>query len=228
MRPHRRFQHETPDSLPATLPIFPLAGAIVLPRAQLPLNIFEDRYIAMIDDALAGARLIGMVQPREGHAGAGKAAIYGIGGAGRITQFAESGDGRYLITLTGVSRFAIRRELDAATPYRQVVPDWAPFAADLADRPAPVAAGGVDRDVLLGALEAYLVHNGLEADWDAIRATPDEPLVNSLATIAPVAVAEKQALLEAASVADRARVLVTLIELALASPPDGDDDISVQ
>jgi uncharacterized protein len=213
-------EHDVPrraGAMPPAIPLFPLAGALLLPRTNLPLNIFEPRYLQMVDDALAGDRLIGMIMPREGDGGD---KLFPTGCAGRITAFSETGDGRYLITLTGVCRFQLKRELETGTPYRRAEVDWAAFADDL----EPDAhAGEVDRPRLLTALRVYLDRNDLEADWNSIDAAPTEGLVNALAAIAPVEVAEKQALLEAHSIADRAEVLVTLIELALAGSDEMGD-----
>ncbi|MFP3944869.1 MAG: LON peptidase substrate-binding domain-containing protein [Alphaproteobacteria bacterium] len=205
------------DDLPSTIPLFPLAGALLLPRTNLPLNIFEPRYLKMVDDALAAERLIGMIMPRVEE---DEDRLFPTGCAGRITAFSETDDGRYLITLTGVSRFRLRRELETDTPYRRAEADWTPFAGDL----SPDAhARDVDRSRLLSALRLYLDRNDLEADWNSIDAAPTEGLVNALASIAPVETAEKQALLEAPSIADRAEVLVTLIELSLAGSDEMQD-----
>jgi uncharacterized protein len=213
-----------PVVLPDVLPIFPLTGVLLLPRGRLPLNIFEPRYLAMTRDALAGERLIGMIQPSDatsappgmspppgavGIAGLSPL-VYPVGCAGRLTQFSETDDGRYLITLTGIQRFRIREELPLLSGYRRVVPDWAPFAADR-QRPAePV----FDRERLLRGLRGYFAQRRIEADFDAIEKAPGEYLVTSLAMACPFAPSEKQALLEAADLDARAALLTTLVEMA--------------
>ena len=203
-------------SLSPVIPLFPLSGVILLPGGQLPLNIFEPRYLNMIDDALSSHRLIGMIQTSAEAPRDGDPPLYTIGGVGRITAFSETDDGRYLITLTGLSRFEVVRELPVATPYRQAEVSYEQFSHDLAprqdDEPFP-------REGLLHALERYFSANEIQSDWESILDAPGEALVNSLSMISPVAPPEKQALLEALSVADRAQVLITLIEIALADDP---------
>jgi len=204
--------------LPQVIPVFPLPGAILLPRGQLPLNIFEPRYLNMIDDAMAGDRVIGMIQPRPG-----PRALPGlspVGCAGRITSFAETSDGRYLITLTGCARFRLASELPTQTPYRQVRADFAPFETDLAA--PPVDDVGLDRDALLDALRAYLETRGLDIDWDTAETAPPEALINSLSMALPFEPSEKQALLEAASLTDRSAVLTALMTIDAAETGDGD------
>ncbi len=203
-----------PSGLPATIPLFPLAGALLLPRGELPLNIFEPRYLAMIDDALKAERIIGMIQPDEGKdAPAAQPALYQVGCAGRITQFAESGDGRYLISLTGIARFRLVEELRVTTPYRQCRVDFSAFASDFVPR---YGEDEVDRQALLRALKAYLEANKLEADWADIKNAPTEALVNGLAMMSPYGPREKQALLEAPDLKARADTLVAVTEMALA------------
>lgn len=201
--------------LPQVIPVFPLPGAILLPRGQLPLNIFEPRYLNMIDDAMAGDRIIGMVQPRAGPQG-----LSPIGCAGRITSFAETSDGRYLITLTGCARFRLAGELASQTPYRQIRADFAPFEADLTA--PPVDDIGLDRDGLLDALRAYLEMRGLDIDWDTAETAPPEALINSLSMALPFDPPEKQALLEAASLTDRSAVLTALLTIDAATDGEGD------
>ena len=201
--------------LPQVIPVFPLPGAILLPRGQLPLNIFEPRYLNMIDDAMAGDRIIGMVQPRAGPQG-----LSPIGCAGRITSFAETSDGRYLITLTGCARFRLAGELASQTPYRQIRADFAPFEADLTA--PPVDDIGLDRDGLLDALRAYLEMRGLDIDWDTAETAPPEALINSLSMALPFDPPEKQALLEAASPTDRSTVLAALLTIDAATDGEGD------
>ena len=207
--------HFSASSLPTTLPVFPLAGALMLPRAELPLNIFEPRYLAMVRDAMAGDRLIGMVQPKDDR---DPPALYEVGGLGRITQFSETGDGRFLIALVGLTRFRIDRELDVETPYRQVVADYVPFAADWREPdPLPAAA----RADLETSLRHYLDTQGLSADWEAVAGADDESLINTLTAVCPFDIAEKQALLEAAHLRDRAGVLAALMTFAPAARDEG-------
>lgn len=208
-------QYRGPIEMPGTIPVFPLPGALLLPRGQMPLNIFEPRYLAMVDDALRdGHRLIGMIQPDLAHGGEGaKPALYKIGCVGRITQLAESGDGRYLVELTGVSRFRIEEELKVATPYRQCRVTYAPFADDFIARKGENA---VDRKALLAALTDFLKANDLKADWEGIEKAPNEALVNALSMMSPYGAAEKQALLEAPDLKTRAEILIAITEIDLA------------
>ena len=207
--------YRSPADLPPVIPVFPLPGALLLPRGQMPLNIFEPRYLAMVDDTLADRhRLIGMIQPDSAHPGADdRPNLYKIGCAGRITQLAETGDGRYLIELTGVARFRIVDEPSVLTPHRQCRVDYHPFADDLVARKGESA---VDRDALLKALAGFLKANKLDADWDGIEKAPNEALVNALAMMSPYGAAEKQAMLEAPDLKARAEILVALTEIELA------------
>jgi len=201
------------SGLPAAIPVFPLAGALLLPRGELPLNIFEPRYLAMIDDAIKAERIIGMIQPDESKAAGGaQPGLQRVGCAGRITQFGETGDGRYLITLTGIARFKIAEELSVSTPYRQCRVDYS-FDQDFVPR---AGEEDVDRDALLRTLRAFLEANKLEADWGDIRAAPTEALVNGLAMMSPYGPREKQALLEAPDLKTRADTLIAVTEMALA------------
>jgi Lon protease-like protein len=204
-----------PGDVADVIPVFPLPGALLLPRGQMPLNIFEPRYLAMVDDALRGGhRLIGMIQPDPAHAGpADKPPLYKVGCVGRITQFAETGDGRYLIQLTGISRFAVDQELPAATPYRQCRVTCLPFTDDFVARKGEQE---VDRAAVLEALSAFLKANKLKADWEGIENAPNEALVNALAMMSPYGPAEKQALLEAPDLKTRAKILVAVTEIELA------------
>ncbi|WP_332657571.1 LON peptidase substrate-binding domain-containing protein [Brevundimonas sp.] len=204
--------------LPQVIPVFPLPGAILLPRGQLPLNIFEPRYLNMIDDAMAGDRIIGMLQPQAGSAR--QPGLSPVGCAGRITSFAETSDGRYLITLTGCARFRLASELPAQTPYRQIRADFAPFEDDLTA--PPVDDIGLDRDGLLDALRAYLETRGLDIDWDTAETAPPEALINSLSMALPFEPPEKQALLEAPGLIDRSAVLTALLTIDAASDGEGD------
>jgi Lon protease-like protein len=204
-----------PADLPETIPVFPLAGALLLPRGQMPLNIFEPRYLEMVDDSLRdGHRLIGMVQPDPAHPGTPeRPALYKIGCVGRITQIAETGDGRYLLQLTGVARFRILEELDVATGYRQCRVDFIPFADDFVARRGEEQ---VDRKAVLEALTDFLKANNLKADWEGIESASNEALVNALAMMSPFDAAEKQAMLEAPDLKTRAEILVAVTEIALA------------
>lgn len=202
-------------TLPKQIPLFPLAGALLLPGGQLPLNIFEPRYLRMIDDALAGARLIGMIQPRDGMM-AGRPPLYAVGCAGRIRSFSETDDGRYMITLGGRRRFRLVEELNADTPYRQAAVDWNAFAVDESLDPS---ADFIDRDRLVRAMRHYLDTEGLKTDWEVVDDAPSEALVASLAMGCPFAPNEKQALLEAETTHARAECLIALMEMSSA----GDD-----
>lgn len=205
--------------LPETLPLFPLPGALLLPRGQMPLNIFEPRYLAMIDAAIAGDRLIGMIQPDPAvPTGIGLPALYRTGCAGRITQLAETGDGRYLIQLTGIARFHMVEELPAEAPFRQARVDFTPFEGDLEPRRGEDA---VDRNAIVAALRAFSEANQVQIDWKNVGDAPNEALVNALCMMAPFGVAEKQALLEAADLRTRGDMLVALTEIELAR--DGND-----
>jgi Lon protease-like protein len=216
-----------PGDLPGLIPVFPLPGALLLPRGQMPLNIFEPRYLAMIDAALReGHRLIGMIQPDPTRPGSEeKPNLFKVGCVGRITQFAESGDGRYLIQLTGVARFRIEQELDVPTPYRQCKVNYAPFADDFTARKGE---DEVDREALLTALRSFLESNNLKADWDGIDNAPNEALVNALAMMSPYGVAEKQALLEAPDLKTRAELLVAVTEMELAKKLSGGGETPLQ
>jgi Lon protease-like protein len=208
-------QYRGPIEMPGVIPVFPLPGALLLPRGQMPLNIFEPRYIAMIDDSLRdGHRLIGMIQPDIAHTGSSeKPPLYKIGCAGRITQLAESGDGRYLIQLTGIARFRIEEELPVSTLYRQCRVSYRSFVGDFVARKGEEQ---VDRKALLRALTAFLKANDLKADWEGIENAPNEALVNALAMMSPYDVAEKQAMLEAPDLKTRAEILVAVTEIELA------------
>ena len=201
--------------LPAIIPIFPLTGVLLLPRGRLPLNIFEPRYLAMTRDALAGERLIGMVQPSDPAAAGNNPPVYLTGCAGRITSFTETDDGRFLITLTGISRFRIHEELPLVEGYRRVVPDWEPFARDLGNE----EERGFDRERLMRGLKGYFQQHQISADWDAIASVSGERLVTSIAMICPFDPSEKQALLEAPDLAERVRLLTAIVEMAVVRPP---------
>jgi uncharacterized protein len=203
-----------PADLPKTVRVFPLAGALLLPRGHMPLNIFEPRYIALVDDALRTDRLIGMIQPDEEDAAETSAPrLYGTGCAGRITQLAETGDGRYLVTLTGVARFSVSAELAADTPYRQCQVDFGKFVSDFTAR---AGEDLVDREAVLDALRRFAKANELRVDWKGIEEAPNEALVNALAMMSPFGTSEKQALLEAPDLKSRAEILVAITEFELA------------
>lgn len=203
------------EDLPCELPIFPLTGVLLLPHGKLPLNIFEPRYLNMVNASLGGARMIGMIQPTGTNEGA-QPDVYRTGCAGRLTSFSESEDGRYLITLSGLIRFDFDDELALRDGYRTVVPNWTQYRADLAED----SDAGIDRDRMLRALKGYFVVNKVDANWDAITETPTDRLVNALAMMCPFQPSEKQALLEAQTLADRANVMVALLEMALAANDD--------
>jgi Lon protease-like protein len=202
---------EGSGQLPPTLPIFPLTGVLLLPGGRLPLNIFEPRYLAMTRDAMASHGMIGMIQPQRPEAREVAPSVYPLGCAGRITSFSETDDGRYLIVLTGVSRFRIASELQVTTPYRQVIADWEPFRADVQGDDA----AQVDRERLMTVLRAYLDQHGIPAEWRAIERAPSDALVSSLAMVCPFSPSEKQALLEAPHLGERSRVMIALMEMAV-------------
>ena len=207
-------RYEKPADLPGRISVFPLSGALLLPAGQMPLNIFESRYLAMVDHALATDRIIGMVQPRFNQSD--RSAIpqmADIGCAGRIVQFAETGDGRYLITLAGICRFRILAEVDVSTPFRQCNVSADAYADDFNPKKGEDA---VDRGSLLQVFRQYLVANDLEADWESVNEASNASLVTALAMMAPAGPAEKQALLEACDHKSRAELLIAITEIALA------------
>jgi uncharacterized protein len=210
--------HPRTEDLPAEFAVFPLEGALLLPRGKLPLNIFEPRYLAMTEDALAAGRMFGMIQPDPAApAGPCGPALYRVGCLGRLSSFSETDDGRYLITLTGLIRFSVARELPLQRGYRRVCGDMSAYLADL--RPEPRAIT-VEREALICALRSYFARRGFEANWDAIRRIPDDMLVITLAMICPFEPAEKQALLEADTEADRAVALLALLQMGAVAPDD--------
>jgi uncharacterized protein len=195
--------------IPSVIPVFPLSGVLLLPRGQLPLNIFESRYLKMIDDSLASHRLIGMIQPEET---VEPPALMPVGTIGRLTQIAETGDGRYILTLTGIIRFRILKELDVTTPYRQCQIDCSDYADDLVDGSGEA---DVDRARIVESLRNYSKVNHLKVDWKEIERTRCETLVNALSMMGPFGAAEKQALLEADTLRSRAEILIAITEVAL-------------
>ncbi|MEM1105504.1 MAG: LON peptidase substrate-binding domain-containing protein [Pseudomonadota bacterium] len=196
------------EDLPSQMAVFPLSGALLFPRWTLSLNIFEPRYLNMIDDTMSGTRILGMVQT----SGGSKALpdLANVGCAGRVTSYSETDDGRYLIVLTGLCRFRLTEMPEAGTPYRQVAPDWAPFASDLQP---PEIADLPSRERLIGALRDYVSRNEMQADWSAVEDAPIETLVNALCAGCPFETVEKQALLEATSLRERAETLIALLEM---------------
>lgn len=211
------------EDLPEAVPVFPLTGALLLPGGQLPLNVFEPRYLAMFDAALAGDRLIGIVQPVLGEAGEGmRPALSSVGCLGRITSFAETGDGRYILSLSGVCRFRLMEEVGEGHPYRTV--NIMPFMSDLS---AEDDETSVDRQELLRVFKAYLDANKLEADWESVERAGNRTLVNSLSMMSPFGPAEKQALLEAPDLKTRAETLIAITEILLARD-FGDSDTILQ
>jgi len=210
-------RYRGPADLPQRLPVFPLSRAILLPRATLPLNIFEPRYLQMVEDVMSTSRVLGMVQPDGGDEEspvARTAPLRRIGCAGRITSYEELDDGRFLISLTGIARFELADEVMLAKPYRICTVSYERFLSDFA---AGTGEDDVDREGLLGSLKTYLEARGLQADWSAIAKTPTEALVNSLAVASPFGREEKQALLEAADLKTRAETLVALAAMELAA-----------
>ncbi|MEF8794038.1 LON peptidase substrate-binding domain-containing protein [Thiohalorhabdus sp.] len=212
--------------LPSVAPVFPLTGALLLPGTHLPLNIFEPRYLAMIDAALAGDRLIGMIQPAHPGAETETALpeLSRVGCLGRLTSFSETGDGRYLISLTGILRFAVAAEVEAETPFRQVRMDFSTYAEDL----EPAEAVALDRDRFFQALTPYLEASELEVSWEDLGRARTESLVNTLAVALPLGAREKQGLLLAETLNQRAQLLLTLLEMARGSDSDEPDGGSLQ
>ena len=205
------------DDLPAEFPVFPIAGALLLPGGKLPLNVFEPRYLAMVEDALAERRCIGMIQPDEARTREESSpALYRIGCLGRLVSFSETEDGRYLITLAGLSRFEVVQEIDMRRGYRRVRAGFAPFAADLLERGrAPLA----DPPRLIGARREYFHPRGFDANWDVIESMEDDALVTTLAMVCPFGAAEKQALLEAPPDGTRAKTLLALLRMGAHEQP---------
>ena len=208
--------HPRVEDLPGGFPVFPLTGALLLPRGKLPLNIFEPRYLAMTEDSLAEGRMFGMIQPDptlpDTEAGPG---LYRVGCLGRLSSFSETDDGRYLITLTGLARFSIAGEIEGRRGYRRVSGDFSRYLADLDPTPQSI---GVEREALLSALRGYFQHRGFDANWDAIKRLPDDMLVVTLAMVCPFEPAEKQALLEAPGEAERAAALLMLLQMGALGP----------
>lgn len=198
------------DALPSQIPIFPLTGVLLLPRGELPLNIFEPRYLHMVEDALGAGRMIGMIQPTEHENTQPNPPVYRTGCAGRIVAFQETDDGRFLLTLKGVCRFDIKDELPLRRGYRPVVADWSRHRADMNSD----SEARIDRPRLFASLKGYFSTHGISADWNAIEASADERLVTCLSMICPFEASEKQALLEAPTLMERSKVLTALVEMS--------------
>jgi Lon protease-like protein len=210
-----------PGDCPTVIPVFPLATALLLPRGRIPLNVFEPRYLAMIDAALASDRVIGMIQPMdEGGGSDRRPALYRVGCAGRLVQFAETGDGRYVLSLAGIARFTVLEEVGAETPFRQVRVSYEAFAEDFKARSGEAE---VDRESVLSTLREFAEANNLKIDWDGVAESSNEALVNALSMMSPFGVREKQALLEAADLKTRAEMLVAITQMELAKGPLGQD-----
>jgi Lon protease-like protein len=201
-----------PRDMPATISLFPLVGALLLPRRPIQLTVFEPRYLAMLDDALAGERLIGIIQPSEETSDPAPE-LYPLGCAGRIVQYAEIGDGRCFLTLMGIARFRLLSEASSAHPYRTAVADYAPFAEDFREGAGESA---VDREGLLATLKRYAEINEVKIVWSDIRQASNEALVNGLSMLSPCGPREKQALLEAPDLKSRADMLVAITTIELA------------
>jgi Lon protease-like protein len=216
-------RYPTPDSLPRRIPVFPLSGVLLLPRAQLPLNIFEPRFLAMVDDALSGDRIIGIIQPEDPpsdkhRSGAASPSLFRTGCAGRITAYSETPDDRMLITLTGIARFRIIEEIAAPKPYRLVEADFASFADDFV---SDLGEEQVDRPALLKAFRDFLDAHNMGADWDEVAQASSETLVNTFSILSPFSPIEKQALLEATDLKSRADMLIALTEISLGAQAGG-------
>lgn len=215
------FGYRKPADLPQTIPLFPLTGAILMPRGVLALNVFEPRYLNMVDDALAGDRLVGMIQPASGEEDNAKPQLADAGTVGRITAFSETDDGRYLITLTGVCRFDLSQEIETGAPYRQAVVSYAAYADDFTQ----ARGERIDRDSLIKSLKSYASLHGFVVDWDSVEQAPTETIVNVAAQICPFDPAAKQAMLEAVTLEDRTQTLLALLEWDRAA---GDEPRSMQ
>lgn len=212
--------YKGPQDLPGVIPVFPLPGALLLPRGQMPLNIFEPRYLAMIDEALKSDRIIGMIQPDPESGTAVVPKLYPVGCAGRLTQLAETGDGRYIITLTGIARFRVGEEMPTTLPFRLCRINFEPFAADFVAR---AGEEEVDRAAVLKALQDFVQATDAKLNWKGVEEAPNEALVNALSMMSPYGPREKQALLEAPDLKTRAEILVAITEIELARGRAGGD-----
>ena len=207
----------TLQSAPETIPIFPLPGALLLPRGRLPLNIFEPRYLAMVDDALKTEhRLIGMIQPRCCESRKTGRSLYDVGCAGRIVTFSETDDGRYLIALAGVSRFQVREEAEGFQPYRRVSAAWDSYVLD-SKRPQ-CDDPDFDKEGFLALVNGYFQAQSLDTDWEALGQADEETIVNALCMMCPFSAGEKQALLEAEDLRVRRETLSALLKIDTAGP----------
>ncbi len=210
----------SPNDAPSVIPIFPLPGALLLPRGRLPLNIFEPRYLVMIDDAMkTETRLIGMIQPQSETGKRGDKGLFSVGCAGRITTLSETDDGRYLIGLTGVSRFTMVQEIEGFSPYRQAQVEWSDYVLDT--KAPKQDSDCFDREVFMSLVEKYFRAKSLDTDWDAFGQADEETIVNALCMICPFSAQEKQMLLEADDLSDRRKVLNTLLMFESAGEESG-------
>lgn len=219
--------YETIADLSPTLPVFPLEGALLLPRTQMSLNIFESRYIEMMDTALSGNRLIGMIQPLEEdkEGSQDSSAVQTVGCVGRLTGFQETGDGRYIVMLQGICRFSVVREMEVISSFRRFECDFSDFVQDLQ---AGFGQKDVDRDALLDTLRKYLDANNMEMDWESVADAETEVLVNALCMMSPCSPKEKQALLEATTLKNRAETLIAITEMDLMGVSSGEGGTSLQ
>ena len=215
------FGFRKPEDLPQALALFPLDGVILFPRSVVSLNVFEPRYLNMVDDALGGERLIGIIQPAAGEDGEPALHLADVGTVGRITAFSETDDGRYLITLTGVCRFDYEQELEAGTPYRQALVNYEPFAGDFRQ----ANDSGIDRLSLIASLKRYASLHGFNVDWNSVEQAPTETVINVAAQLCPFDAAAKQALLESITLEERANALIALLEWDAAA---GDEQRPIQ
>lgn len=214
MKKHSENTAPTKSALPNVIPVFPLTGVLLLPGGQLPLNIFEPRYLDMVNAALATDRIIGMIQPNlTAEINQKSPPLHKIGCAGKITEFIETTDGRYLITLTGISRFSVQEELSAATTYRQIKADWSAFSSDI----NPQTCLGLDREHLHNLLKDYFSKEDLDCDWQTVEQTSDNKLITCLSMICPLEPLEKQALLEAECCKTRGKMFIAMMEMAVNS-----------
>ena len=204
------YKYKKIEEIPSKISIFPLNGALLLPRSQLPLNIFEPRYLEMIDNSISSDRLIGMIQTQESN----ENQLYPIGCVGKITSFTELSDSRFIITLNGICRYKVTQELDTLTPYRQVKVSYEDFENDLTPG---FNQDKANRDKLLDVLKRYLEKNNLQIDWEAVKGSLTETLVNSLCSLSPYSTEEKQALLEAEDIQKRNELLIAMTEMALST-----------
>jgi len=213
------------EDLPRTIRVFPLPGILLLPGGQLPLHLFEERYRDLIRDSIADDRMIGVMQPRNPDHNEWAPELYPIGCLGRVVSFRESEDGRYYITLAGICRFNATGEAEADTLYRRFDVDYAPYAADMEENDEGTL---VERETFMPALKTFLTQYQVNVDWDALENVDDAPLIRSLAMTCPFEPSEKQAILEAASPAERAKLVAALVQMAVAATDDGDEDRKLQ